>query len=411
MAEDYLRVLDLSSEQPHRPIVSKTSFSHPTTASSSLPVSLVVTPELYCGGFRLVDNLNELLTPDINKLMSSPSSQGLEKPITPTVGGFSKRPIETLSSNKEINQRSSGIIVHPTNARRRIHQQNVDSPESILNTYSQWDTYRQSSESLDSKDTHNASPTVLRRHASLKRTDFTNREELQKYKNGHKFIFHRGFFKRNTSNINTTLKRTKKLRSEAEYNAVLRYTDLSSFPTVDVISSDVVRVYRPGNILARSPKVKQALTIPLREYERCVTRKNSIRRPVPPIRPHILHKPTTPKSSKFGPTIRRSNTTPPAIQNIRQRSYSPERRVVHDLWKEYISLVVAQRIQLRMSLMNSNDNESCDSVSAKLFSENTRKPQSVVSDDHETTQVHNDSAISLITAGSSSRISAKRKAY
>lgn len=409
IAENPVRVLDLSSENPHRPIVSITSFSYPTTASSSLPVSLVITPELYCGSFRLTDNLNEMLTPDIKNLMSSPSSQGVEKPITPMVGTYSKGPIENLNSNERINQRFSGVEVHPTDARRRTRQQNVDSTENILNTYSQWNAYRTSSESLDSKNIHNAS-SGLRRHASLRRTDFTNREELQKYKKGHKFIFHRGFFKRSNSNITSTLKRTKKLRGEAEFNALLRYTDLSSFPAIDVISSNVVRIYKPDNLLARFPKVAQASTIPLIEYGRCVTRKNSIRRPVPPKRPHILHVPTTPLPSTLGVTVKRSNTTPPAIQNIRRRSYSPERRAVHDLWKEYISLVVAQRIQLRMSLMSSNDNESSD-MSAKLFGDNTRKSLSEISDDHVLTQIHNDSAISLMTASSSSRVSAKRKIY
>lgn len=293
LVDDRLRVCDLSSGAPHRPTVSDSSPLHSSSPSRSLPISgLVVDSD----GYTLPQEPSEILTPVINRLMSPQAS-----PKVP-----------------------SNFEWHTTTANRRTR---VDTHENYdLGHFIQWDRYRQSSDTLPSIDRSNS----IRSHASLKRTDFTSKTELNQQRKKKGFIFHRGFFKRRSSykRLRTSAKNT---RNRAELNAVLTYADLQSFDPVDIISSKKVVIYRPNNITRRYPGISAAFEVPVPHYVRSKLPKRRT---------------TIPRNSQ----IRRSNTCPSSLRSRRRRQNAPESGAIHDLWREYLSLVIAQRIQLRLSL-------------------------------------------------------------
>lgn len=303
---DMIRIWDLSSDLPHRPTMSSSSAAHSSSQSRSLPCSL---PQ----------ELNEIvLTPVINKLTSPPTSPKIcETVLVPN----------TFAATEEMRK----------------------SQESLLGEFIHWDQYRQSSECIQQ-----AEPVAgLARHSSVKRTDFTSKQELKKQARKGRFLFHRGFFGRRSRRHST---RNRHLRSKAELEATLAYTDLRSFHPNDVISSKNVIIYRPRSIIRRCPGVKIATEVPIKTYINDLASKPRTRGP---------------KIRKLAKsTIRRSKTCPAAVRNIRRRSYPPEVRAIHHLWAEYLSLVIAQRIELRLSLFRPN-NEISDKRLTSIRSMNS----------------------------------------
>lgn len=297
VVDSRLRIWDLSSDAPHRPTVSKSSPPHSTTPSKSLALSGLAV-ENY--DYTLLQKPSEILTPEINRLMSPRTSP-------------------RMPDNFER---------HSTTAYRRA---GVVSPESTnLSEFSQWDQYIQSSHSLPSVGRTSS----ISSRASLKRTDFTSKKELEEQARTKGFIFHKGFFKRR-SNDRRLGHKCKNTRNRAEIDALLSYTDLRSFAPTDVISSKKVVIYRPKKITRRDPGVQIASEVPVQKYLR---RKPS----------------TRPPAIRRIPQIGRSNTCPSSVRSMRRRSYTPESGAVRDLWKEYLALVIAQRIQLRLSLMSTD---------------------------------------------------------
>lgn len=297
MTGDKVRVWDLSSDIPHRPTVSHSSPPHSSSPSKSLPA----TP--------LQQELNEILTPVINKLMSPP--------------------ISPKSQDQEPKPMATGAQYNFSSTLRRLQVR--ESQESLLGEFIQWDRYRGSSESLP----HAELARGPAKRPSVRRTDFTSKVELKKQAHKNRFLFHRGFFAR-SSNGRRYSTRNKGLRSKAEIEASLTYTNLRSFRPEDVVSSRKVIIYRPRSIVRPCPGVKVASEVPVKSYVRELKAKSSTKRT------HIRRLRTKP--------VGRSNTCPAAVRNIRRRTYSPETRAVHELWAEYLSLVIAQRIQLRVSL-------------------------------------------------------------
>ncbi|QLQ78925.1 hypothetical protein HG537_0B02720 [Torulaspora globosa] len=247
----------------------------------------------------LPQELGEILTPVINKLTSPPAS--------PKICGT-----VPVASDTEFKMRKSH--------------------ESLLGEFIHWDQYRQSSECVPQ-----AEPAVgLARDSSVR---FGSGAEQKKQARKSRFVFHRGFFgRRSSGRLYST--RNRRLRNKADLDATLAYTNLRSFHPDDVISSKNVIIYRPRSIIRRCPGVKIAKQVPIKTYINDLASKT-------PARSARIRK-------LVKPTIKRSNTCPAAVRNIRRRSYSPEVRAIHNLWAEYLSLVIAQRIQLRLSLSRRN---------------------------------------------------------
>lgn len=304
---DYrLRVFDLSSEVPHRPTVSNSSPPHSSSPSKSLQLGgLTVDSD----GYTLPLEPSEILTPEINRLMSPDTSPKL-------VPGF-----ERYSTT--VNRRGIG----------------ADSLSSVdMNAFTKWDRYKQSNGSRPSVRRSNS----IRSHASLRRTDFTSRTELRRQGRNKGLIFHRGFLKRQSNNQLLRVSH-KATRNRAELNAVLNYADLQTFNPEDVISATRVIMYRPNSLTKRDPGVSITAEIPLNNY---VGRKPAIRR--------------LPRGNS--PIIRRSNTCPSSVRSMRRACYTPEASAIHDVWQEYLSVVIAQRVQLLLSLR-------CNDSQPSLFSD------------------------------------------
>lgn len=313
MPVEMVEVWDLSSDIPYRPAVSSPSPAHSSSASKSLALN------------GLQQEVDEILTPVINNLMSPPM-----------------RP-----RNHELVSISSGTEFRFTNVDGRL--QSLDFQESVMSEFSQWDQYKQTKERVPHLE---PTRSLSNSRPSVKGTGLTTRKELKQQAQKKKFLFHRGFFKRSTAARRTTM-RHKRLKSRAEVEASLIYTNLRSFRPEDVTSSNKAIVYRPRSIVRRCPGVKVASEIPVKRYVSGISNKDCTR--LPRIRGLSTCK------------IERSNTCPAAVRNIRRRSYSPEARAIHALWKEYLSLVIAQRIELRTSLLKYN-NESGQRGTTRLSS-------------------------------------------
>ncbi|QLL31411.1 hypothetical protein HG536_0B02740 [Torulaspora globosa] len=293
---DMIRVWDLSSDLPHRPTMSSSSPPHSSSQSRSLPAC------------SLPQELNEILTPVINRLTSPPTTPKIHETV----------PV------------ASGAEFTFTAAQKMRKSQ-----ESLLGEFIHWDQYRQSSECIPQAEP----ATGMAIHSSVRRTDFTSRGELKKQARKGRIVFHRGFFGRRSGGRRYST-RSRRLRSKAELEATLAYTDLRSFRPDDVLSSKNVIIYRHRSIIRRCPGVKIATEVPIKKYVNDLTTKKST---------------GGPKIRKLAKsTIKRSNTCPAAVRNIRRRSYSPEVRAIHNLWAEYLFLVIAQRIELRFSLSRRN---------------------------------------------------------
>lgn len=273
------------------------------------------------------------------------------------------------ASEEPLLSRKTGIQVEPARSRRkRSKNKNVDRG-GLLSRFSKWDQY---------KRTSSISPPIgrdepLSRRASVRRTDFTNRKEYDRYQRQKRFIFHRGFFRRNANSgrgdgsIRSGSDNRIRLKNRAELNAALQYVDLQSLEPQDVIRTGQVTTFVPTQLRQRTPAVVISSVAPVDEYTRSLGRTLSIKRSMPiHISPPMNNNggpktPTRPSSS-----LHRSLSTPASLRNIWRRSsiHSPQRKALQNIWREYLLLVITQRLQLRISLLSdgNGDDDGGDSI-------------------------------------------------
>lgn len=264
----------------------------------------------------------------------------------------------------------------------------------ILNAVSNWEKYKQGQAGLPLTQATNAHrdygsikrKASIARHSSIQRKDFTNVQELKKYKDKRKFIFHRGFFKRNSkkntkftriqdSNVKVKLE-PHRFRNRAELESVMNYTDLRTLNLSQMYpraTDNAAAVYGIKRKYHYRPRVVPTVErIPSRVYhvdDSTVSRKNSIKRSMPSVRnskvnqmrhrdpvvsitsqaPSGLSTSSTPTAIRR--TIRRSKTSPGRYRNIRYRNLSREHQTIMKLWEQYMRNIIYQRIQLRITLM------------------------------------------------------------
>ncbi|CEP62121.1 Nis1p LALA0_S04e08306g [Lachancea lanzarotensis] len=202
----------------------------------------------------------------------------------------------------------------------------------------------------------------LRRVNSLsRRKDFTTRAEIQSHSQSGNFVFHRGF----------SLKRSKlpslkgKHRNQAELASAMDYIDLRSMPR-----SDFTSARRFLYLKLKSPSFWQLLRLHPRfvfrtitadpnpmsgkvksSYGATVPRKNSIRRVIP-----------------NAGRIRRANTYSGPYH---QSSTHPKNKPLYDVWRDYLSHVISQRIELRLYLHDPISDVSASSEFATRSSKST----------------------------------------
>ncbi|GAV53353.1 hypothetical protein ZYGR_0AI06370 [Zygosaccharomyces rouxii] len=242
-----------------------------------------------------------------------------------------------------------GLRIEAPSTRRR---KKVD--KGLLGRFSKWDHYRQASSASASPEGESVS-----RRPSVRRTDFTNRKEYNRYQKQNRFIFHRGFFRRNAHNrsIRRGSDNRVRLKNKAELNAALQYVDLSSFTPEDVVPTKEVVTFTPTQLRQRTPAVVISSIAPIDDYTRSLGRTVSIKRSIP-TSPSPPRDKSTPRSgSRPNSTLHRSLSTPASIKNIRRRSYSPQRLVLQNMWREYLYLVIVQRLQLRVSLLSEESSD------------------------------------------------------
>lgn len=166
-------------------------------------------------------------------------------------------------------------------------------------------------------------------------------------------------------------------------------------PAKDVIS------FKPVHLRQRTAAVIACSTTPLDEYVRVLGRKTTVKRSSPAISALLERKiPRTTASL----SVRRSLTTPASIRS--RRSYSPHRQKIEELWKEYLFLVISQRLQLRISLLRDID-DNIGQRSVPFIPKESRKVDNFR---------HNDNSLTTVTSGddieeaSISSLVARRKA-
>ncbi|GCE99093.1 hypothetical protein ZYGM_000962 [Zygosaccharomyces mellis] len=250
----------------------------------------------------------------------------------------------------------------------------------LLGRFSKWNQYKQSSLFSPSPEGE-----LISRRPSVKRTDFTNRKEYNRYQKQNRFIFHRGFFRRNTHNrsVRRGSDNRIRLKNKAELNAALQYVDLSSMTPQDVVPTNEVVTFTARQLRQRTPAVVISSIAPIDDYTRSLGRTVSIRRSIPN-HPSPSQDHNTPRiASRPNSNLRRSLSTPASIKNIRRRSYSPQRQVLQNMWREYLFLVIMQRLQLRVSLLSdtSDDNSSIETPAVETKADLQGDPGPSAADD------------------------------
>ncbi|SJM87450.1 uncharacterized protein ZBIST_3639 [Zygosaccharomyces bailii] len=299
----------------------------------------------------------------------------------------------------------NSVRIDPTSTRRRKKQQQEHGPNgNQLSRFSRWDQYKQSSMSRSNSAPRTALGNGLGRRASVRRTDFTNKKELDRFSKERRFIFHRGFFKRNArkGSMNARYRDNRpRLKNSAELNSALQYVDLSTMEPEEVMPAKDVISFKPVHLRQRTAAVIASSTTPLDEYVRVLGRKASVKGPPPAISAPLEGKiPRTTASL----SVRRSLTTPASIKS--RRSYSPRRQKIEDLWKEYLFLVISQRLQLRISLLRDID-DNIWQKSVPVIPKESRKMDNLR---------HTDNCLTTVTSGddveeaSISSLVARRKA-
>lgn len=242
----------------------------------------------------------------------------------------------------------NGIKLEAASTRRRKKCDN-----GLLSRFSKWDRYKESSKASRTGKAEGAE--VFRRRSSVRRTDFTNRKEYDRYQKQSRFIFHRGFFRRNGHN--RSIKRGNgnriRLRNGAELNAALQYVDLASMKPQEVLPPGREMVtFLPMQLRQRMPAVVMSSILPINDYTRSI--KRSI-----PARPVPSKDGGTPRGgSRPNSTLHRSLSTPASSRSIRRKLHSPRRVMLQNMWRKYLFLVIFQRLQLRISLLSGNTDDS-----------------------------------------------------
>ncbi|AQZ14281.1 NIS1 (YNL078W) [Zygosaccharomyces parabailii] len=299
----------------------------------------------------------------------------------------------------------NSVRIDPTSTRRRKKQQQEHGRRgNLLSRFSRWDQYKQSSTGGSSSAQRTILGNGLGRRASVRRTDFTNKKELDRFSKERRFIFHRGFLKRNArqGSINARYRDNRpRLKNSAELNSALQYVDLSTMEPEEVMPAKDVISFKPVHLRQRTAAVIASSTTPLDEYVRVLGTKASVKRSSPATSAPLERKiPRTTASI----SVRRSLTTPASINS--RRSYSSHRQKIEELWKEYLFLVISQRLQLRISLLRDIDNN----ISQRSIPFNAKESRKM---DYFR---HNDNPLTTVTSGddveeaSISSLVARRKA-
>lgn len=315
------------------------------------------------------------------------------------------------ASSKSSSSHNQIHIIHPGS--------NVDRNE-LLQQFTQWDTYLTSSHGENtpvissqqhfttgyqplSRQTPSPSNSIhnskgIKRFPSIKSKDFTSNKELNSTKRKGVSIFHKGFLQRSKLKINRTKLRQRipsgpKFRNQNEFNSCLNYIDLNSMANdqystanshslshdiEDILfqsnnnnsdrkgpfyTSQNVILYKPQNnntnivvnkVIPRdiyfnqnkiNNKINNRLNHPLTKRHNTIKRKLSKR-------DHSV------KRNKHRTlNIKRSNTLPANVHS------TPQSNDITTVWSKYLQAVIAQRIALRLTLMNSQPASSSSSSS------------------------------------------------
>ncbi|CCF60148.1 hypothetical protein KAFR_0J00800 [Kazachstania africana CBS 2517] len=168
--------------------------------------------------------------------------------------------------------------------------------DRILSKFSSWKKY---------KNRGNRGGPV--RRASIRRVDYTSVQELR----SHKFIFHRGFTSRRDS-----LKRARKFSNKNELQSIMRYINLSQMNIKEIVTAPLMTIFQPLH--------NNSVVVPRRTVRTSVYKRRS---------------------------IRRAATLPASLRSNHSRYSSNKRIKLLRLWKEYLLLVILQRVHLRINLL------------------------------------------------------------
>ncbi|CCD25564.1 Nis1p NDAI_0F02460 [Naumovozyma dairenensis CBS 421] len=275
-------------------------------------------------------------------------------------------------------------------------------------------------------------------YASMKRVDFTNKGEKMKYGKESKYIFHKGFFKRfnndlwrkNSGNHNRSWKNTmdkyrknnkRQFRDFHELSSMMEYVNLTepNDNPKELLEGSMIRLFVTKNMYNAHPYVETNGTITKNAYFK---RANSIKRKSLPSSIKsaeiILHNDRRKTMTRIRSRpingdrsclsthrkLKRSNSTPGALSHINHHLYNHRRRRLMRLWKEYMSLVILQRINLRIRLIHP-DSPLPSSSSSSL------PRSSISSKNHNNMTPTTSTSYRLSQASSSSSLSSPTKRY
>lgn len=233
----------------------------------------------------------------------------------------------------------------------------------------------------------------VKRFPSIKSKDFTSNQEYNKTKKKGKSIFHRGFLKRsnfksNRIRIQGKLPPGPKFRNQNEFQSCLNYIDLNSMvndqrtrtststPTHkasnDSLSQDIrsilfqsrsnTKPFTAQNVVLYKPQNNNTNIVVNKLIPRDIYFNANVKSNPPPLtKRHNTIKRKLSKRDRTAATtkrnrathrtlnIKRSNTLPASIHT----SIPPQQNDVTTVWSKYLQTVIAQRIALRLTLMNS----------------------------------------------------------
>lgn len=300
-------------------------------------------------------------------------------------------------------------IIHPG--------RNVDR-EDILQQFTQWDSYVESSHGHNTpiispqqqfttgyqplppnnNSTNNTSSTHIhhrvKRFPSIKSKDFTSNQELNKSgKKKRGSLFHKGFLKRSKFKYTRSkLMKDKgggpKFRNRQEFNSCLNYIDLTSLindqyhartnQSKDSLSQDInsilfqsrfnhnplssqnVVLYKPqnNNKIVVNKLIPRDIYLNQNHIIMPLPRQNTIKRKLS--KRHIKPSRTNTRHHRTL-NIKRSNTLPPSIHQ--PAPLPPQQQAeVTGVWSQYLQAVITQRIALRLTLMNSQPASNTSSL-------------------------------------------------
>ncbi|CCE63631.1 hypothetical protein TPHA_0F01470 [Tetrapisispora phaffii CBS 4417] len=278
----------------------------------------------------------------------------------------------TGTSNNSSNANENGDYLNQfSNWERYANQRRVDIPVNIQPFNS---AIGRHSSTTDDKGFNLK---FMKRHVSLRRKDFTNDKEYNNFEKRHKKIFHRGFFGRNNSIKNqhkpvTTndgkprsshRRNRSKFRNKFELYSVLKFINLQTLPLDerDCDENDTTSYSNIKYFLNQKQlfKLNPKLMVDLKSIANSsnanfyMNRKRSVIK-----RKNIIPRPTTATA-----TVTNNNRTIKSINNIKRgnsictttlNKYSKNSQEYQacSLWKEYLTNIMYQRIELRLKLLN-----------------------------------------------------------